>query len=281
SYFGCTVGRFCNRIAQGKFSIDGTEFSLATNNGENHLHGGKDGWDKKVWKAEKLLDGNSVGIRFSVTSPEGDEGYPGEVQATVDYILDDDNQLKIIFSAKSNAKTHINLTNHCYWNLGGTGSGTILDHILQVNADHYLPVDETGIPTGEIAKTEATPFDFSKPTPIGSRIDQISGDPGGYDHNFVISEESSEEPLRLAATVSCPESGRKMEVLTTQPGIQFYTGNYLNGQPGSGGFEKHHGFCLETQHYPDSPNQTKFPSTLLEPGQEYRQTTIHRFSVQK
>ncbi len=278
SYFGATVGRYCNRIAKGKFTIGGTEFTLATNNGENHLHGGKVGFDKRMWTANELIDSNSVGVRFTLISEDGDEGYPGQLKVTVDYILNNDNELKIDFTATTNKPTQVNLTNHNYWNLGGAGSGKITDHVLKLESDQYTPVDAQGIPTGEIASVEGTPFDFRAAAKIGARLNEIKSDPIGYDHNYVLRAQDGK--LALAATVVCPESGRKMEIHTTQPGIQFYSGNFLDGQPGSGGFEQYNAFCLETQHYPDSPNRASFPSTLLKPGDTYRQTTVHKFSVE-
>jgi aldose 1-epimerase len=279
SFFGSTVGRYCNRIAKGKFSIDGVESTLATNNGENHLHGGKVGFDKRIWKAEELLDKDAkfVGLRFKLESADGDEGYPGKLNVAVEYILNNDNELKVEFTATTDRPTHVNLTNHNYWNLGGKGSGKILDHTLQLECDKYTPVDDGGIPTGELPAVEGSVFDFREATKIGSRFDQLKSDPIGYDHNYVLRKQDGE--MNLAATVVCEESGRKMEIHTTQPGIQFYTGNFLDGQPGSGGFNQHDAFCLETQHFPDSPNQSSFPSTLLKPGETYSQTTVHKFST--
>ena len=281
SYFGCTVGRYCNRIANGKFTIDGKEYQLATNNGPNHLHGGKVGFDKQIWKAEQLIDPQYVGVRMTLTSKDGDEGYPGNLLVTVDYILNNQNELKIDYTATTDAATHVNLTNHNYWNLGGAGSGTILKHELQLPSTEYLPVDETAIPTGKPASVEGTPFDFRKATAIGARIDQVGDDPKGYDHNYLVVPSKSENGLSLAAVLFDPDSGRKMEVLTDQPGIQFYSGNFLNGQPGSGGFPKNSALCLETQKYPDAPNQPTFPTSLLKPGETYRHTTVHKFSVVK
>lgn len=281
SFFGATVGRYCNRIAKGKFSIDGTEYTLATNNGENHLHGGTIGFDKRIWKSERLMGENavSVGVRFTLVSEDGDEGYPGQLTVSVDYVLNNDNELVVDFTATTDKPTHVNLTNHNYWNLCGAGSGKITDHVLKLEADQYLPVNEQSIPTGELASVDGTPFDFRTESKIGARMNEIQTEPVGYDHNYVLRSGGGE--LSLAATVACPQSGRKMEIQTTQPGIQFYTGNYLDGQPGSGGFTQHGAFCLETQHFPDAPNQTKFGSTLLSPGETYRQTTVHKFSIIK
>jgi aldose 1-epimerase len=279
TYFGCTVGRFCNRIAKGKFSIAGTPFTLDTNNGENHLHGGQTGFDKRVWKSEQVFDKNAghVGVRFTLVSEDGDQGYPGKLAVTAQYVLNDANELTIDFTAHTDQPTHVNLTNHAYWNLGGAGSGKITDHVLKIQSNQYVPVDSQSIPTGELASVEGTPFDFRLATEIGARLQDIEAQPIGYDHCYVL-DLRGEKP-GLAATVSCPDSGLTMEVHTTQPGLQFYTGNYLDGQPGSGGFDQHEAFCLEAQHFPDAPNQPAFGSTLLKPGQTYRQTTIHKFSV--
>lgn len=276
-YFGATVGRFCNRIAKGQFELDGKTYKLATNNGPNHLHGGVEGFDRFLWNATEISTDKEVGVRFHRVSKDGEEGYPGNLSVTVTYTLNNDNELKIEFQASTDKATPVNLTNHNYWNLSGAGSGDILQHELTLAADHYLAVDGTLIPTGELTPVAGTPLDFNKPTAIGARITQVGGDPTGYDHCFVVRGKPGE--LRLAAQVTDPASGRRMEVLTTQPGIQFYTGNFLDGGPGGNGNGKHGAFCLETQHYPDSPNKPQFPSTILKPGQEFHQVTVHRFSA--
>lgn len=276
-YFGSTVGRFCNRIAKGKFSIDGKEYALAVNNGPNHLHGGEKGFDQKLWKAEPFETKDEAGVKFTYVSPDGEEGYPGELTATATYSLNDQNGLKMVFEATTDAPTHVNLTNHAYWNLAGAGSGKVLDHELTIAAEQYLPVDETSIPTGELANVANTPFDFTSPKKIGADLEQLTNDPKGYDHCFVL--EASDE-LHPCAIVVEPTSGRVMEIQTTQPGVQFYTGNYLDGSEGNGGFTQQQAFCLETQHFPDAPNQPKFGSTLLKPGETFRQTTVHRFRTQ-
>jgi aldose 1-epimerase len=277
-YFGSTVGRYANRIAKGRFTLEGKQYQLATNNGPNHLHGGDIGFDKRVWDAQPQQTDRSVGVRFSYTSPDGEEGYPGTLKATVVYQLTNDNELRIDYSATTDAPTILNLTNHTYWNLASSGGGQILDHKLMLAADHYLPVDSTLIPTGEKKSVQGTPFDFTQPERIGARIDQVEGDPPGYDHCFVL--RSQDGSLAMAARVTEPNTGRVMEVSTTQPGIQFYTGNFLSGLESDGEFKRHEGFCLETQHYPDSPNRPEFPSVVLRPGEEYRQTTVHKFSTQ-
>jgi len=277
-YFGSTVGRYCNRIAKGKFTLDGQEYTLAANNGENHLHGGVVGFDKQVWNAEEVKTNDGVGVKFTRRSPDGEEGYPGNLDVTAVYTLTNSNELQMVFSATTDKATPCNLTNHNYWNLAGAGSGTNEGHELQLESDKYLPVDDGLIPTGELADVKGTPLDFSSPHTIGERMKQIEADPVGYDHCYVL--RSQDGLLALAARVKDPGSGRVMTIHTTQPGIQLYTGNFLNGGEGAGGYHQYGAFCLETQHYPDSPNQPDFPTTILKPGETYKQTTVHKFSVE-
>lgn len=276
-YFGSVVGRYANRIAKGKFTLGGAEYTLAVNNGPNHLHGGIKGFDKAVWKAEPHECEKCVGVKFSHTSPDGDEGYPGTLTCSATYTLSADNRLKMEYTAESDKPTPVNLTNHAYWNLAGAGSGDALAHEMMLNADAYLPVDDGLIPLGEPAAVKGTPMDFTQPHTIGSRIAQVEG---GYDHCYVLNRKESEE-LSLAARVVEPKSGRVMEIFTTQPGIQFYTGNFLDGTLTVAGKPclRHYAFCLETQHFPDSPNRPEYPTTVLRPGETYRETTVHRFSV--
>lgn len=280
-YFGAIVGRYANRIAKGTFSLDGKEYTLATNDGENHLHGGDEGFDKKVWRGRGVIGGKGIHLILDYTSPAGEEGYPGTLDVMVVYTLTHDDELKIDYKATTDKATPVNVTNHSYFNLRGQGTGDILGHELMISADRFTPVDETLIPTGELRPVEGTPFDFRKPTAIGARIEADNQQleyGGGYDHNFVLKREGDE--LALAARVHEPKTGRMMEVYTTEPGVQFYSGNFLDGSNvGKGGkvYDFRDGFCLETQHFPDSPNQPDFPSTILRPGEEYSTTTVYKF----
>ncbi|MBI1899639.1 MAG: galactose mutarotase [Planctomycetia bacterium] len=285
-YFGAIVGRYGNRIAKGQFSLDGRTYTLAKNNDQNHLHGGLKGFDKVVWKVESAADTDrGPQLKLSYTSQDGEEGYPGNLKVTVAYTLRTDNALRIDYLATTDKATPVNLTNHSYFNLQGHGEGDILDHEITIAAERFTPVDKTLIPTGELRSVAGTPFDFRKSTRIGERIDaddeQIRFG-RGYDHNFVLAEKPRD--VTPAATVYEPQSGRVMEVQTTEPGVQFYCGNFLDGSnvgKGEKVYKHRYGFCLETQHFPDSPNQPSFPTTILKPGQELKSTTVYRFSLKK
>jgi aldose 1-epimerase len=280
-YFGALVGRYGNRIAKGKFKIGNDSYTLATNNGANALHGGIKGFDKQVWDASVANDAVPA-LSLSYTSKDMEEGYPGNLKVNVTYTLTDDDGLQIEYNAETDKPTVVNLTNHSYFNLtGDPANTTILDHKMTAKAGYYTPVDTGLIPTGELKAVKGTPFDFNTPEKIGARIAEVGGNPGGYDHNLVLSRTDSS--LQLVVTVTDSVSGRKLEVFTTQPGVQFYTGNFLNGSvKGSDGkpFNKNCAFCLETQHFPDSPNRPKFPTTLLKPGEKYHSITKYRLSVQ-
>jgi aldose 1-epimerase len=279
-YFGATIGRVGNRIAGGKFKLDGKEYTLTKNDGPNTLHGGgKRSFDKVIWTGMPFENANSQGVTFKYVSPDGEEGFPGKLTARVTYTLNDKNELRINYEAMTTKDTPINLTNHAYFNLSGAGSPTILDHELMLAADHYTPVDETLIPTGEIAPVEGTPLDFREFHKIGERVDQLNDKPGkGYDHNFVLNNQTGN--LALAAKVRDPKSGRVLSVYTTEPGVQFYGGNFLDGVKGKGGkaYKYRSALCLETQHYPNSVNEPKFPSTILKPGKTYKHTCVYQIT---
>lgn len=275
-YFGALVGRYGNRIANATFTLNGTAYKLAANNGKNALHGGNKGFDKVVWTATPATDGTPA-LTLNYLSKDGEEGYPGNLNVTVKYTLSDDNELGIEYTAQTDKATPVNLTNHSYFNLTGDVSNTILEHSLMIDADRYTPVDTTLIPTGKLQPVAGTPFDFRQPHKIGERINNV---PGGYDHNFVLNDTGTS--LKRIVTLSDSSSGRRMEVYTTEPGVQFYTGNFLDGSiKTSDGkpINKHAALCLETQHFPDSPNQPQFPTTILQPGATYHSVTKYKVSV--
>lgn len=279
-FFGCIVGRYANRIAKGQFKLDGVRYVLPVNNGANHLHGGVRGLDKRVWKAEGVMTADGPTVRMSIVDPDGAEGYPGTVNITVIYSLTGDNALKIQYFATADKPTPINLSHHSYFNLRDGGVTDVMGHVMTIHADHYTPVDSGAIPTGEIASVKGTPFDFTSPTPIGLHNKEVGNTPVGYDHNMVLRNQTGE--FAKAAEVYEPATGRRMEVWTTEPGVQFYVGVFLDGSiKGKLGaaYQQYNGFCLETQHYPDSPNHKNFPGTILRPGEVYRQITEYRFST--
>ncbi len=284
-YFGCLVGRYGNRIAKGKFELDGREYTLATNNNGQSLHGGLKGFDKVVWDATPVETKEGPSLRLTYVSKDGEEGYPGNLSVTATYTLTNRNELKLVFRAKTDKATVVNLTHHSYFNLAGQGRGDILGHVVTIHANKFTPVDKVLIPTGKIATVKGTPFDFRKPTPIGARIngsDEQLKLGKGYDHNWVADKLPGH--LGLVAKVEEPKTGRVMEVISTEPGVQFYSGNFLDGTlTGKGGkvYNFRDGFCFEPQHFPDSPNRKNFPSTVLKPGQTYKNTIIYRFSTEK
>lgn len=276
-FFGSTAGRVANRIAGARFHLNNQTYQLAANNGRNHLHGGLRGFDKVLWTAKSEVSRRGPSLKLGYRSPDGEEGYPGNLDVTVVYTVTGDNELRIDYSAATDRPTPINLTNHSYFNL--SGGGPILDHELFLAASRYTPVNDELIPTGQIAPVKDTPLDFTKPAKIGARISQLKPRPGGYDHNFVLDHGGGS--LALAARVFDPRSGRRLEVSTTEPGLQLYTGNFLDGKfvgPDGRSYGQHSGLCLETQHFPDAVNQPSFPSTILEPGKLYSSTTVFRLS---
>lgn len=284
-YFGCVAGRYANRIANGRFTLDGKTYQLASNNGPHHLHGGIVGFDKRVWDVTReIVTASEEGIEMRYLSPDGEENYPGNLTVTMTYVLTSANELRLEYHATTDAATVLNLTNHSFWNLAGEGSGSALDHVLQLDADAYTAVDATAIPLGALTPVEGTPFDFRAAKPVGADIRSNHRQVNyglGFDHNWVVRRPSLQDnSLARAAELLDPASGRRMEVWTTEPGVQFYSGNFLNGSsvgPSGKAYRQSDGLCLETQHFPDSPNQPSFPSTVLRPGEVYQSVTVHKF----
>jgi len=278
---GATVGRFCNRIGGAQFTIAGQKFNLTANDGPNTLHGGKLGFKQKVWDAQPIEHADALGVRFTTTSPDGEEGFPGTVEVTVEYLLNNQNELSIEFSATTDKATHLNLTNHCYWNLSGERRGTIYDHRLQINSDYFVDVDSGSIPSGELTPVADSPLDFREAKLVGDDLKQLTNSPQGYDHCFILNDDGDANEQKLAANLMDQASGRQLDIFTDQPTLQFYSSNYMDGLPECGGHKLHSGIALETQHYPDAPNHEHFPSTLLSPGEEFKSKTIFKFSTVK
>ncbi len=277
-YFGGICGRFANRIANAKFTLDDKDYELFANNGPNHLHGGKVGFMKRVWQARPINQPDHVGVELTYNSPDGEEGYPGALSTTVKYSLNESNELAIEYAATADKPTVLNLTNHAYWNLAGATSPSILEHELTLYCEEYVEIDEAAIPTGKLLPVEGTCMDFTKPLALGARIAETTNGNGGYDHCYIVRGGGQGDVVPVAKVIE-PKSGRVMEISSTEPGVQLYTGNYLEGTPETGHVPKQGAFCLETQHLPDSPNRPEFPSVVLRPGETYSQTTIHKFSV--
>jgi aldose 1-epimerase len=283
SHFGAAVGRFANRIAKGKFTLDGKEYTLAINNPPNHLHGGPTGFGKRIWKSQIVKSDRGPAVKFTYHSKDGEEGFPGNLDVSLTYALNDNNEMSMIYEATTDKTTVVNLTNHSYWNLAGADSGQVLDQTLMINADKVLDVDKTLIPTGKMNAVKGTPLDFTQPKPIGRDIAAVkkTGPADGYDHCYVLNKRPTRDfAPQLAARAMSPKSGIAMEVSTTEPGVQLYIANHFDGSAATAGAPQHGAFCLETQHYPDSPNRPDFPTTTLKPGETYRQITIHKFGVQ-
>ncbi|WP_168566520.1 aldose epimerase family protein [Crateriforma spongiae] len=275
-YFGSTIGRFCNRIEHAKFTIDDVEYPLDKNHGDHQLHGGADNFSHRLWRSESFQEGDEIGVRFRLTSPDGDQGFPGTLTVVCEYRWNDRNELSFHYEAQTDKPTHVNLTNHSYWNLSGMHAGKATDHIVQIEADQWLDVDADLIPTGKLNDVSGTPLDFRQPTAIGKRLAQLP-DTNGYDHCYVVRGKAG--TLRPAGRVIDPASGRTMDVETTQVGMQLYSANHLPGDDSSAKVGGHEAFCMETQHYPNAPNRPMFPTTLLVPGSTLRETTLHRFGV--